>query len=269
MNGQQFQQSQAVPGDDSLRPIRKFSSFFSGPVQYQCVQTCYPNLPSQPQMLVELCNKICPFKPNVPECSKCPQIYSLNAPTPGEFSKKSMVTQPEAIVVEPESHAIMFTPEIVVAGYERKQCCYLDKCTTVPLETKCDPICYEPCDAACTGRCLVNPQCPHECDRVRKQQLKMRYRMWLAGKLNEIKQKYRELATACLLRTRLAFVGEVQNYYQAAKTVLGDVQVVPNQAALPASNMIQTQAFDQDADIEQQQLQPLQRANDSEEMAQK
>lgn len=70
--------------------------------------------------------------------------------------------------------------------------------------------------------------------------------MWLAGKLNEIKQKYREMATACLLRTRLAFVGEVQNYYQAAKNVLGDVQVAPNQAALPMGNMIQNQVHDED-----------------------
>ena len=208
-----------------MRPIRKFSSFFEGPIQYQCVQTCYPNIPSQPQILLELCNKICPFKPNAPQCAKCPQVYSLTAAPrdPGDFDKKSMVTQPEAIVVEPETHAIMFTPEIVVAGYERKQCCYLDKCTTVPLATKCEPICYEPCDAACTGRCLLNPQCPYECDRIRKQQFKLRYRMWLSGKLNEIKQKYRQMATACLLRTRLAFVGEVQNYYQAAKTALGDI----------------------------------------------
>lgn len=137
-----------------------------------------------------------------------------------------MITQPEAIVVEPETHAIMFTPEIVVAGYERKQCCYLDKCTTVPLESKCDPICYEPCDSPCTGRCMVNPQCPHECDRIRKEQFKLRYRIWLAGKLNEIKQKYRDMATACLLRTRLAFVGEVQNYYQAAKSSLGNIPIV-------------------------------------------
>jgi hypothetical protein len=179
-------------------------------------------------MMIELCNKICPFRPLTPECSKCPEIYSLaTQPTPGDFSKKSMVTQPEAIAIEPETHAIMFTPEIIVAGVERKQCCYLDKCTTVDMNASCDPICYEPCDSVCTGRCFVNPQCPHECDRVRKQQYKLRYRIWLAGKLNEIKTKYRAMATACLLRTRLAFVGEVQNYYQAAKTALADVQLVP------------------------------------------
>jgi hypothetical protein len=136
-----------------------------------------------------------------------------------------MIAQPEAIVVEPDTHAIMFTPEIVVAGYERKQCCYLDKCTTVSLSTKCDPICYEPCDSPCTGHCLLNPQCPYECDRIRKEQFKLKYRMWLAGKLNDIKQKYREVATACLLRTRLAFVGEVQKYYEVAKQAIGEVSV--------------------------------------------
>lgn len=54
----------------------------------------------------------------------------------------------------------------------------------------------------------------------------MRYRMWLAAKLNEIKLKYREMATACLLRTRLAFVGEVQNYYDAASEALGEQPVL-------------------------------------------
>lgn len=247
----------AVPlGDDEvLRPIRKFSSFFEGPVQYQCVQTCYPNIPSQPQMLVEVCNKICPFQPNAPLCSNCPQIYALTAqPGSGDLKKKSMVTQPETIVIEPETHAIMFTPEIVVAGYERKQCCYLDKCTTVPLSTKCDPICYEPCDVACTGRCLVNPQCPHECDRIQKEQFKLSYRMWLAGKLNEIKTKYREMASACLLRTRLAFVGEVQNYYQAAKVAIGEVTVV--------GDNVGTEAQPQVLPLQQQQMQLTQGEGD-------
>jgi hypothetical protein len=211
-------------------------------------------------MLVELCNKICPFQPNTEQCSKCPQIYSLTAQVDGDFQKKSMVTQPEAIVVEPETHAIMFTPEIVVAGYERKQCCYLDKCTTVPLSAKCDPICYEPCDAACTGRCLVNPQCPHECDRITKEQYKLRYRMWLAEKLNDIKQKYREMATACLLRTRLAFVGEVQHYYKAASLAIGEISengeaevkpyLVPQQQQQPVAMLqgggMQQQIFAQD-----------------------
>lgn len=177
-------------------------------------------------MMVELCNKICPFKPSLPECAKCPQVYELNNPEPGDFIKKSMKTQPESIVVEPNTHAIMFTPEIVITGVERKQCCYLDICHTVHEDAKCDPICYEPCDSVCTDHCLVNPQCPNECDRVRKEQFKLRYRVWLSNKLNQIKRKYRDMATACLLRTRLAFVGEVQNYYQSAKEALGQVQLL-------------------------------------------
>lgn len=44
------------------------------------------------------------------------------------------------------------------------------------------------------------------------------------------------MATACLLRTRLAFVGEVQNYYQAAKTAIADVQLVPNNDPYYPSN---------------------------------
>jgi hypothetical protein len=193
-------------------------------------------------MLVEICNKICPFQPNAQECARCPQIYALTNPTDnGDFQKKTMKPQPEAIVVEPDTHAILFTPEIVVAGYERKQCCYLDMCKTVPLDATCDPICYEPCDAVCTGRCNVNPQCPHECDKIRKEQFKLRYRMWLAGKLNEIKQKYRDLATACLLRTRVAFVGEVQKYYETAKLAIGQLAIEADPVQVQALNLPQQQ----------------------------
>lgn len=170
-------------------------------------------------MLMDMCNKICPFKPNVPECSKCAKVYS-QANEIQDMLPRRMLPQPEAIVVEPSSHAIMFTPEVVVTGIERKQCCYLDQCSTVPLDAECGMRCYEPCDAVCTGHCLVNPQCPHECDKVRLEQYKLRYQMWLAQKLNQIKLKYRAMATACLLKTRLAFDGEVQNYYQVARNAL-------------------------------------------------
>lgn len=71
----------------------------------------------------------------------------------------------------------------------------------------------------------------------------MRYRIWLANKLNDIKKKYREMATACLLKTRLAFVGEVQNYYQAAKQALSEAAI-----AGPEVNPILQQAQDQDSD---------------------
>jgi hypothetical protein len=236
-----------MSNDGNLRPIRKFSSFFDSGLQYQCVQTCYPNVPSQPEMLVELCNKICPFRPSIPECSKCPQIYSQSATDADTFDRKKMEPQPETIVIEPESHAIMFTPEIVVSGIERKQCCYLDTCITVAMDEKCDPVCYEPCDSVCTGHCMVNPQCPHECDRIRKEQFKLRYRIWLAAKLNDIKRKYRELATACLLRTRLAFVGEVQNYYQAAKMAIGDLQLTVEDAS-NNDNMQQLDSTEREAD---------------------
>lgn len=45
------------------------------------------------------------------------------------------------------------------------------------------------------------------------------------------------MATACLLRTRLAFVGEVQNYYTQAKKALGDVPI--------ASQPLQLQIHDE------------------------
>lgn len=78
--------------------------------------------------------------------------------------------------------------------------------------------------------------------------------MWLAGKLNDIKQKYRELATACLLRTRLAFVSEVQKYYQTAKLAIGQLGDDLNTVQLQAVN----------SPLQQQQLSMVQ--NDSEEV---
>jgi hypothetical protein len=172
-------------------------------------------------MMVDLCNKICPFRPDIPACVQCAQIYAQVAPNT-EGIRKNM-NQPEMIVVEPETHAIMFTPEIVVAGYERKQCCYMDQCTFVPMAASCEPRCYEPCDSVCTGRCFVNPQCPNACERVRLEQYRLQYQIWLSQKLNAIKNKYRAMATACLLRTRLAFVGEVQHYTQKVRSELGQI----------------------------------------------
>jgi hypothetical protein len=65
--------------------------------------------------------------------------------------------------------------------------------------------------------------------------------MWLATKLNEIKLRYRELATACLLRTRVAFVGEVQKYYETAKLAIG--QITGEADVLPAQvNVLPAQA---------------------------
>ena len=214
---------------NNLRPIRKFSSFFDSGIQYQCAQTCYPNIPSQPIIMVELCNKICPFKPSTPGCQNCAKIY---AQTVGPvFNKKSLHTQPESVVVDPDTHAILFTPEIVVNGVERKQCCYLDQCLTVPFSQKCEPVCYEPCDSVCTDRCQKNPQCPDACDDIRKEQFKLRYRIWLANKLNEVKQKYKAVATACLLRTRLSFVTEIQKFYNDASSIIGNVQLLADESA--------------------------------------
>lgn len=200
-------------GDDNLRPLRKFSSFLHGAIQYQCVQTCYPNIPSlQP---VDLCSNLCPLKPDIPQCSQCGPAYSVT-PDP-DFDKKGM--HPQASIMEPEP-SIM---EMILANRRRKPCCHMDRCTMIDVDEECEPVCFEPCDAACTGQCHVNPECPNACEMIRTEQMKLKYRMWLAGKLNAIKLKYRAMATACLLRTRQEFVGEVQNYFEAAKLALGQI----------------------------------------------
>jgi hypothetical protein len=82
--------------------------------------------------------------------------------------------------------------------------------------------------------------------------------MWLAGKLNEIKQKYRGLATACLLRTRVAFVSEFQKYYSAAKLAIeqlaGDLNAIPIQPVnLPQQQQLSMVQGDS-TDTQQQQV---------------
>lgn len=200
----------------TLKPFWKFSSFYKEQVQYQCYQKCMPMVPNEPHTMVEMCNKICPFKTDIPECAGCAQIYALLA----NPHSTDVFTQPESLMVEPNNHMIIFNPEIVVVGSQRKQCCYLDQCEIVAIDDACETRCYEPCDMACTGRCFINPQCPNRCEAVRQEQFRIKYKIWLVQKLNEIKKKYRAMATACLLKTRLAFVNEVQNLSSSAKEAL-------------------------------------------------
>lgn len=240
----QGQQAQMPVQGHSLRPIRKFSSFFQGAVQYQCVQTCFPVVPTETQIMVELCNKICPFNPTNPECARCGQVYYLSAhPDKEVLEKKSMYTQAEALVVDPQTHAIAFKPEIVVNGLQ-KECCYLDKCNMVPMEQICPSVCYEPCDAACTDKCMVNPECPNECERIRKEQFKLRYRIWLMNKLNDIKQKYRNYAAMCLLKTRAGFVDELKTFYNTVHASIAPVAPLladEGAAPVPQTNVPITQ----------------------------
>jgi len=200
--------------------------------------------------MVELCNKVCPFRPTTPGCDSCPQIYEqtqLPEPIENEGQQPSNVhSEPERIVVEPATHEIILSPEILVIGTRQKECCYLDECFMVPLQQSCDPVCYEPCNAVCTGRCRVNPECPHECDKKTREEYQLRYRIWLATKLNAIKQRYRAAAAQCLLKTRLSFVSEVRGFVTEAKLALGNLEViggpVPSSGgALAMNHNVQTQ----------------------------
>ena len=261
----QGQQAQVPLQGQSLRPIRKFSSFFNGPVQYQCVQTCYPIVPTETQIMVELCNKFCPFNPSNPECARCGQVYYMSAhPDKEVLAKKSMYTQAESLVVDPDTHAIAFKPEILVNGLE-KECCYMDKCSMVPLQHVCPSVCYEPCDSACTDKCSVNPQCPNECDRIRKEQFKLRYRIWLMNKLNEIKQKYRNYAAMCLLKTRAGFVNELNQFYtnvhaSSAPVALSDEAPALTQNLVESNNLNTVQSnpvINQNQPVQNQNIQPI------------
>lgn len=192
-------------------------------VEFQCVQTCYPNIPSQPELLFEICNQICPFNPSATDlCSKCPKmIDNLNPEKRNSDERVEPVeeTQPESLIVEPRREPIQQSPE--VKGQQMKQCCYLNTCRLVPMHEPCHKVCYEPCNAECTGRCLENPECPNQCKEVAAEKMRMRFKIWLGQKLKEISLKYRREAAACLLRTKLSYEGEMKRYVQQAQMAIG------------------------------------------------
>lgn len=213
-------------GNSIERPLRQFSSFFQGSTEFQCVNTCYPTLPSQPVLMLEMCNKICPFNPSASKiCLQCPEILNIVKIPPPDNSV-SPRDHPEEIYIHPVTHVIVFTPEILFVNTYEKKCCYLDRCDVVPIDFNCDPICYEPCDSPCTGQCQLNPQCPKRCEEIHQQQLRIEYKIWLMQKINEIKLKYKKMAEACILRTQIAMESDIATFYEKAETYVGVPEVI-------------------------------------------
>lgn len=216
----------AVDYGSIFQPIRKFSMFKRGVVEYQCVKTCYPNIPSQPELVEEICNKICPFNRKATDlCSKCPtMIDNLNPKNRSTLDPVVVESPPEKIVDEPEVADLIIHKKVTIKE-KFKNCCHHNKCKIIPIELKCEPVCYEPCNLECTGRCAVNPECPNQCKEVAYEKMRIKYQIWLAQKLKEIQLKYRRQAEACLLKTRMTYEGEIKRYVEQAEMIIGNPEI--------------------------------------------
>lgn len=212
---------------------KTFSSFVKGSTKYQCEQSCYPVLETNWTTLREICLKICPFKPDIPECVKCQEIEEeLNGPNLDNI--KDQMNHPESLVIVPDTKILIQVPKVEVVDPTHKQCCYLHECALHPLLEPCLEVCYEPCNAPCTGHCYPNPQCPDACDRIRQEQFKEKYRSWLVTKLNAIKLKYRAMAEECLLRAKHQMTGEVTVLVEHARNDLINQGLISAQTNMQA-----------------------------------
>jgi hypothetical protein len=175
--------------------------------------------------MIELCTRICPFNPEASLiCAKCP-VIEIVGPKVSEPDYYYPDDGMSSVTIDEETHVVIYQPEIIVINSQVKRCCYLDRCDEVPITYDCESVCYEPCDADCSGRCSINPQCPNECARIKRGELKIRYKIWLIQKLNEIKLKYRQLVEACILKTKLAMESELKTIYQQASTYIATPEI--------------------------------------------
>lgn len=216
-------------------------------MEYQCIQKCYPIFrpsppasppvrfkppPTSPPILVppviatiptklphvvplSSCQVVCYRYPYSAECSRCklPQVKPIPKPALKILEQKSPIS-PKLIPAPPPPplpSPVIVQPAPVVM-YNQMRCCYMDKCYIFPIQPTCPTICYEPCNAICTGRCLLNPTCPNKCVEVgvRLREYKIKFMIWLKMKLDQIKLRHRQMLEECILRTRANYVTEIR-----------------------------------------------------------
>lgn len=107
-------------------------------------------------------------------------------------------------------------PQVI---FNTMRCCYIDRCLVLPIQPVCPSVCYEPCDAICTGRCHTNPTCPNKCSEVAKQlrEYKIKFMIWLHAKLDAIKLTHRQMVEQCILRTRAHYVSQIKSLQSQIK----------------------------------------------------
>lgn len=166
------------------------------PYSAECAQ-CKPTPPLPPPPPIRLVRPI-PRPPMQVMAQKAP-VTPAPAPLPPPTPPPP---PPAPIVVQP--------PPVVI--YNQMRCCYMDRCFVFPIQPVCPTLCYEPCNAICTGRCLPNPTCPNKCVEVgvKLKEYKIKFMIWLKIKLDQIKLRHRQMLEECILRTRANYVSEIR-----------------------------------------------------------
>lgn len=118
-------------------------------------------------------------------------------------------------------------PKVV---FNTMRCCYIDRCMVLPIQPTCPSICYEPCDAMCTGRCHTNPTCPNKCAEVAEKlrEYKIKFMIWLHAKLDAIKLTHRQMVEECILRTRAHYVSQIKSLQSQIKAAHPYLFTEPN-----------------------------------------
>lgn len=128
---------------------------------------------------------------------------------PIQVMAQSKPVAPKPVIPPPPPVLVQPPPQVV---YNKMRCCYMDRCFIFPIQPVCPTICYEPCNAICTGRCLPNPTCPNKCVEVgvKLREYKVKFMIWLKLKLDQIKLRHRQMLELCILRTRANYVSEIK-----------------------------------------------------------
>lgn len=179
-----------------------------------------PVLTIQPSKLprvlpITYCQLMCLRYPYSIQCARCKGPVVLRkpqvAPPPMRPTPPKLIPMPLPKTPAPPSPIRVQPPPQVI--FNTMRCCYLNHCTVLPIQPSCPSICYEPCDAMCTGRCQTNPTCPNKCADVAEKlrEYKIKFMIWLHAKLDAIKLTHRQMVEECILRTRAHYVSQIKS----------------------------------------------------------
>lgn len=170
---------------------------------------------------ITYCQLMCLRYPYSIQCARCkrpvaPPPVKVTIPPPSPPPKSIPINPPASPTPTQPPIRIQPPPQVI---FNTMRCCYLNHCTVLPIQPTCPSICYEPCDAMCTGRCQTNPTCPNKCANVAEKlrEYKIKFMIWLHAKLDAIKLTHRQMVEACILRTRAHYVSEIKSLQSQIK----------------------------------------------------
>lgn len=181
---------------------------------------------------ISYCQLMCLRYPYSIQCARCkrpivpvktpvaPPVRVIHPPpvrpTPPP-PKVIPIAPPRPVIVKPPAPIRVQPPPQVV--FNTMRCCYINHCVVLPIQPVCPSVCYEPCDATCTGRCQTNPNCPNKCAEVTQKlrEYKVKFMIWLHAKLDAIKLTHRQMVEECILRTRAHYVSQIKTLQSQIK----------------------------------------------------